>query len=925
MNGLTRKGAKKLYAVLILSNALALAACTGGGGGGGGGGSQDPDPVVVDLAIAYIKRPVPLDPDETDPVVRSQEITEPDAFNPGAALFVRDRASPSADERNVTDRAWPEGALYDVKDLEASYDGQQLVFAMRAPDDPDLDEDEQAKWDIWVYDLPSDQLQRVLVSESVAQRGHDVAPHFLPDGGIVFSSDRQQRTRAILLDDGKPQYSGITEDNARSDELAFVLHRMDDDGNNLTQLTYNQSHDLQPTVLQDGRVLFLRWDRYNNDNFSLYTINPNGTNLQFHYGFHSQDTGTNDIEAILGQPREMPDGRILVNLRPRDNEVRLGGDMIAIDTLNFTENDQPVAANAGAEGPAQDDISVLDVFIDSSISPHGYFNQGYPLFDGTPRLLVSWNQCRLVNPDDLDPDNPTPFDAETVRPCSIDNLASPDALEALPLFGIWIYDIEQETQLPIVLPQENVLHTEVVALEPRDLPFSIVPGVNAPLLNQNDMANDVGVVHIRSVYDFDGMDMSGIGIDQLANPSLIRPSERPARFLQLVKAVSQPPLELLEYDTEAFGRGGNGQRMREILGYVPIEPDGSVKFRVPADVSFTFNILDAQGIRLNGVERHQNWLHVGAGETLECNGCHTSDSEAPHGRVDAEAASANPGAPTQSTFPGARLDVGAMMGETMAETFSRVTVSGTLSGEPRTPSVDIEYTDFWSPAGMRDPDDDISFRYADLDASLTPPTSDSCIMTWAANCRITINYPDHIQQLWELPRLSATNTDATCTTCHGITDAMGATMVPNGQLDLRGVIGNPNPVANENNRFRTYLASFIDLMAGDTQVTVNGGNLVRVMVPRLDGNGQEIPILDANGDQVIIDGVPQVEMTTVPVQRSMNPAGVARSQRFFARFREGSGNANHEGLLSEAELKLISEWIEIGAQYYNNPFDAPLN
>jgi hypothetical protein len=28
--------------------------------------------------------------------------------------------------------------------------------------------------------------------------------------------------------------------------------------------------------------------------------------------------------------------------------------------------------------------------------------------------------------------------------------------------------------------------------------------------------------------------------------------------------------------------------------------------------------------------------------------------------------------------------------------------------------------------------------------------------------------------------------------------------------------------------------------------------------------------------------------------------------------------------LSPSELRLISEWLDIGAQYYNNPFDSRL-
>src|SRR5690606_11446409 len=119
---------------------LVLAGC--GGGSGGGDGGQSPDPVVVDTPIAYIKRPLPVDANNPGAVL-ADDILQPAAFNPGAALYIRDRAAPGADEVNITDRAWPAGALYDVKDLEVSSDGGKLLFAMRGPDDPNLDEDEQ--------------------------------------------------------------------------------------------------------------------------------------------------------------------------------------------------------------------------------------------------------------------------------------------------------------------------------------------------------------------------------------------------------------------------------------------------------------------------------------------------------------------------------------------------------------------------------------------------------------------------------------------------------------------------------------------------------------------------------------------------------------------------------------------------------------
>ena len=37
-----------------------------------------------------------------------------------------------------------------------------------------------------------------------------------------------------------------------------------------------------------------------------------------------------------------------------------------------------------------------------------------------------------------------------------------------------------------------------------------------------------------------------------------------------------------------------------------------------------------------------------------------------------------------------------------------------------------------------------------------------------------------------------------------------------------------------------------------------------------------------------------------------------------------SNTVNHVGWLSEPELHLISEWLDLGGQYFNNPFDDRL-
>src|SRR5690606_37042718 len=197
---------------------------------------------------------------------------------------------------------------------------------------------------------------------------------YLPDDRIVFASTRQTRSRAILLDDNKPQYSALEESRTTP---AFVLHLMENDGTGIQQLSYNQSHDLYPLVLQDGRILDTRWDNMarrrpdnNNNRLSFYTLNPDGSQQSFYYGYHSlnpEDVEPPQTARRLFRPQQLPDGRLVAIYMP--NAELLGGDMMVIDAENFSENAVPLE---GSAGEAQSSLSILPIVIDGEPSPHGF-------------------------------------------------------------------------------------------------------------------------------------------------------------------------------------------------------------------------------------------------------------------------------------------------------------------------------------------------------------------------------------------------------------------------------------------------------------------------------------------------------------------------------------------------------------------------
>ncbi len=946
--------------LLVAMGVLILSSC-GSGGSGSKGSGQKPDPVAVDLPIAYVERPIPEDEDG-NPVF--PDLLNPAAFNPGAKILLKDRATALAATVDITqdvftndpnyDPADPTKG-YDVKDLSASADGRKLVFAMHAPNIEGADPEDQPTWNIWEYNLTTKTLRRIISSDIVAEAGQDVSPRYLSDGSILFSSTRQTRSKAILLDDGKPQFSALEEGN---DMPAYELHTMKDDGTDIQQITYNQSHDLQPTVLQNGRVLYTHWDQFGGDKLSFYTVNPDGTQVERSYGYFSMNpTPADDPMNRLFKPQEMSDGRIAAILKP--DAALLGGDMVVVDVPHFFENDLQIPAGGGT-GSAQNPISILPVNINvgtvdaPEFSKHGRFSALAPLYDGTNRLLVSWSQCRLIDPTDPAPATPTKFVA-----CTDAMLATPGIQEAPALYGIWIYNMADQSQQPVVLAQEGKMFTDPVTIEVRTPPTFQQPTINLSLAKES-----VGMLHIRSVYDFDGV-FANYGFTSaptsITAMAQAAPDVRPARFVRFIKAVSIPDDDtqdaLADNTYGALFNGFTGRK--EVLGYAPVEPDGSIKVKVPADVAFTLEVLDKDGKRIGATKNH--WLQLRPGEVRECNGCHVaSNLTSGHGRVDAELASINTGAATSGMqFPNTiRFDrLGtpetATMGETMAEFASRTTwclVSGdastcapfssTAGTNFRAPSVDLVFDDEWTDTNVSAKTMSFAYRYRDLAltlADLHAPTSEACIEAdgWSSLCRIIINYEQNIQPIWERERATGA-----CISCHAssVTDADGNTtaIVPAGQLNF----GRTKNAANQ------PMLSYNQLLNARDRQILNDGGVLTTLIPVCEFvvDSDEIPecvvTLDANNlptcvgvadcpfeqdpitGAVLVDGAtgnPIPLTTTAQLVAPMNRGGARASARFFSRFNVGGA---HSGYLNNSELKLLSEWLDLRANYYNNPFDS---
>ncbi len=100
-------------------------------------------------------------------------------------------------------------------------------------------------------------------------RFHDVSPVYLPDGRVCFNSTRVESFSLC------------------QNFLSAALYTINTDGANLRRLEYNTLCDTTPYVMDDGSILFTRWEYQDKNIFcteALWTINPDGSRVQLFYG-----------------------------------------------------------------------------------------------------------------------------------------------------------------------------------------------------------------------------------------------------------------------------------------------------------------------------------------------------------------------------------------------------------------------------------------------------------------------------------------------------------------------------------------------------------------------------------------------------------------------------------------------------------------
>ncbi len=860
-----------------------LAAC----GNGSNSSTDEAKTVTVagDAPIAYAMRANTINANPTN--------AAPSA--PGGDLMVREKSSVSAKEHNITAQ-FTQGKG-DASNPDVSYDGKKIIFSMRCPTTNGGTIGGQpactGHWNIWEYDMTAGGLAggtlRRLTSSTEAD---DVDPTYLPAGrGFVFTSNRQ--TKSSVNQALGHTYFALDEYER---ERVFNLHTMDANGQNITQISVNQSHDRSPVVRPNGDIMFSRWDHVGGRNhFKIFRAKPDGTDLFVLYGAHSP--GNSFLHPRDMDPKGKFKGFVTSDLMPL-SRTHEGGGLVMVDIANFSEQDTPASATGPAKG-GQKQMTLQELNIDGGASAYGRITTPYPLWDGTDRVLVSYTPCEVTRKGIVV--SCATLTAEELARVTDDNRAMADAQSdeiqnnVRPTYAIYMFDPAKQTMLIVAAPPPGFMYTHPVALQARAEPNA----TPATPLDPDLAAQNMGLLEVRSVYDTDGLGRMGdpvltaadlgagctTAIPKIAptDPTdtrsriadLVRMKDpadpaygcAPARFVRAFRAIAPP-----QGMTGTRGAIGETEfEMQQILGYAPIEPDGSFKLQVPADTPIGLAVVDAQG---RGFQTHTNWIQVRPGERRTCDGCHSPR----------RGAAINSGVivNTLSTAILPAMASAHQSGETMASTRTRLDPSALKL------NTDMVFKEIWADTSKSG----VSGRPA-LTLRYTGNPSASDDLATAVPVNGIINYPEHIQPVWSRNRGANT-----CTTCHF--DPL--------KLDLSGTIGGSGRVT-----------SYDELLMGDPVIDPATG---------LPQTRTEEGVVTVVRGAALVDTAASEE-DALGMARKSRLVEILSGQNLMASTGTRTTHPNppatapdHSKMLNRAEMRLIAEWIDLGSKYYNDPFDA---
>jgi hypothetical protein len=273
---------------------------------------------------------------------------------------------------------------------DISYDGKQVLFAWcryypGLSEQPDKLDKAKLPEDSF-YHLFEMNLDGTGLRQLTRGKYNDFDGRYLPDGRIVFCSTRRgvatQYTRvaagASLTHDALPEAYVRCGGGPERPCAVYTLHTMDRDGGNLTPISAFEMFEWTPSVDNQGRILYSRWDyvdRFGQNAMGLWSTLPDGTGAQAVFG-----NFTRNPECMF-EPRSIPGSAKLVFTAAGHHSITAGS-LVLLD---------PTPAADAPHGLTR--LTPEVPFPESEGRPDTFYANPYPFSE--EHYLVAWSDRPL--------------------------------------------------------------------------------------------------------------------------------------------------------------------------------------------------------------------------------------------------------------------------------------------------------------------------------------------------------------------------------------------------------------------------------------------------------------------------------------------------------------------------------------------------
>ena len=487
------------------------------------------NPVMDFKRLLFIDQPKP----QGDQVIHQSIHRMGISATPGGRLLVLDGLSPGG---TVSLLAPDKPGSFWRPDL--SFDAKRVLFCYKPHD--------AKSFRLYEIDITTSRTRQLTDSDY-----DDIDPIYMPDGHILFTTTRANS----YVRCGPFIYS-------------YVLARCDADGGNVYLISNNSEPDFVPALMADGRIIYSRWEYTDKPLWriqSLWTVNPDGTNVNVFWG--NQSVWPDHVS----QPRPIP-GSQKVMFCGVGHHDWWSGSIGIIDPargFNFPNGLTKVTRDLvwpesgnGAVDPGESEQYHASGKFTGYSSP-------YPLSDKD--FLVS-------------------------------------ARGQGKKFRLYLMDVDGNREL-IYEGAHDILHA--MPVKPRTKPAALPDRVIWPGVGKERKPQEPGYFYSSDVYQ----GASGLPRGSAKYLRVFQQDHKTYSTWQKTYRNSGPAVSIVQEES-----------VKRILGVAPVQADGSVYFKVPSGRAVFFQLLDEN---FRCLQTMRSFTGLMPGETRGCLGCHEMQNATP--------------------------------------------------------------------------------------------------------------------------------------------------------------------------------------------------------------------------------------------------------------------------------------------------------